>query len=368
MNSKMTRTARAELAHGICRRYMSAAGNEKRGILAEFVAASGYHPKSAIRVLNMQSAPKHRQTRRRPSQKKSKLREVAATLDPLQLLEEMRAVQAHLAALADGDIPPGVTPEPPDLAAVRGGTLKRLAGRRGASYLLSRGQAALSAQSTKSRRAEARADLDACASCDDVTSSGLAPRRSCPNDRPLSMPSPVRPGSRRCAWCGRSRAADSKDSPTSAPHSSSKSYVHPVPRSIHPQAVQDARAARQSLAPGRLARAAWSLGQLQYRRLSDKPRGRRPDIFKDHLGRDGPNALKSVQIRLPSSFSLEFQGALPRTTTACDSCIRCSGEFGLGDSEAVQRLICDMRPAAQRYISLQINAAADRSELGNIAG
>jgi hypothetical protein len=48
---------------------------------------------------------------------KAKLRQVAAALDPLKLLEEMRAVQAHLTALADGEIPPISTPEPPDLAA-----------------------------------------------------------------------------------------------------------------------------------------------------------------------------------------------------------------------------------------------------------
>lgn len=52
-----------------------------------------------------------------PEGAKAKLREVAGALDPLKLLEEMRAVQAHLAALADGEIPPGPTPEPPDLAA-----------------------------------------------------------------------------------------------------------------------------------------------------------------------------------------------------------------------------------------------------------
>lgn len=52
-----------------------------------------------------------------PEGAKSKLREVAGALDPLKLLEEMRAVQAHLTALADGETPPSSTPEPPDLAA-----------------------------------------------------------------------------------------------------------------------------------------------------------------------------------------------------------------------------------------------------------
>lgn len=52
-----------------------------------------------------------------PEAAKAKLREVASALDPLKLLEEMRAVQAYLVALADGEAPPTVTSEPPDLSA-----------------------------------------------------------------------------------------------------------------------------------------------------------------------------------------------------------------------------------------------------------
>mgnify|MGYP001081372298 FL=1 len=48
---------------------------------------------------------------------KSKLREVSTTLEPLKLLEEMRAFQAYLAALADGEVPPPTICGPPDLAA-----------------------------------------------------------------------------------------------------------------------------------------------------------------------------------------------------------------------------------------------------------
>ena len=66
MDTKMTRAARAELANAIRQRYASAAGKDKRRILDEFVAATGYHEKSAIRVLNSQPTPQHRQTRHRP--------------------------------------------------------------------------------------------------------------------------------------------------------------------------------------------------------------------------------------------------------------------------------------------------------------
>jgi len=51
MKKRMTHAARAELANAIRSRYGTASGNEKRRILDEFIAASGYQEKSAIRVL-----------------------------------------------------------------------------------------------------------------------------------------------------------------------------------------------------------------------------------------------------------------------------------------------------------------------------
>ena len=48
-------------------RHVAAADKDKRRILEEFVAATGYHEKSAIRVLNTPSQPTRRQTRQRPA-------------------------------------------------------------------------------------------------------------------------------------------------------------------------------------------------------------------------------------------------------------------------------------------------------------
>lgn len=67
MNTKMTHVARAELAETVRRRYQCATGKRERRILDEFVATTGYHVKSAIRVLNGEQAARHRQTRARPS-------------------------------------------------------------------------------------------------------------------------------------------------------------------------------------------------------------------------------------------------------------------------------------------------------------
>lgn len=52
-----------------------------------------------------------------PEAAKVKLSEVASALDPLKLLEEIRAIQAYLVALADGETLPSVTVDPPDLSA-----------------------------------------------------------------------------------------------------------------------------------------------------------------------------------------------------------------------------------------------------------
>jgi hypothetical protein len=67
MKMRMTHAARAELANAIRSRYGAATGKAKRRILDEFIAASGYHEKSAIRVLNETCTAKERQTRKRPS-------------------------------------------------------------------------------------------------------------------------------------------------------------------------------------------------------------------------------------------------------------------------------------------------------------
>ena len=53
--TKMTHAMRMELANAVRDRYATAAHKDKGRILEEFVAATGYHEKSAIRVLN--SAP-----------------------------------------------------------------------------------------------------------------------------------------------------------------------------------------------------------------------------------------------------------------------------------------------------------------------
>jgi len=52
METQLTRAARTQLARSLRRRYQAASAREKKQILNEFIAVSGYHPKYAVYLLN----------------------------------------------------------------------------------------------------------------------------------------------------------------------------------------------------------------------------------------------------------------------------------------------------------------------------
>lgn len=62
MTMRMTHAMRMESANAVRDRYAAALHEDKSRIL-EFVAATGYHEKSAVRVLTGAREPKHPQTR-----------------------------------------------------------------------------------------------------------------------------------------------------------------------------------------------------------------------------------------------------------------------------------------------------------------
>jgi len=66
MTTTMTHAMRMKLANAIRGRYVASPAKDKRKILDEFVAATGYHEKSAIRVLNGEPSARSKQTRQRP--------------------------------------------------------------------------------------------------------------------------------------------------------------------------------------------------------------------------------------------------------------------------------------------------------------
>ena len=71
-----------------------------------------------------------------PQPAKLKLREIADTLDPLKLLEEMRAMQAHLTTLADGETLPASQPSRQTSRRSGCRPLQCVAGRRGTADVL----------------------------------------------------------------------------------------------------------------------------------------------------------------------------------------------------------------------------------------
>ena len=67
MARALTRTARQELIQAVRARYSGGSREMKSRILAEFASVSGYHRKSAIRVLNGAACPEEDQRgHRRP--------------------------------------------------------------------------------------------------------------------------------------------------------------------------------------------------------------------------------------------------------------------------------------------------------------
>jgi hypothetical protein len=63
MDTRLDRETRRELANAVRSRYQSASRADKRKILDEFIATTGYHEKSAIRVLS--AHPVHNQPQKR---------------------------------------------------------------------------------------------------------------------------------------------------------------------------------------------------------------------------------------------------------------------------------------------------------------
>lgn len=153
---------------------------------------------------------------------------------------EIRAVQAHLMALADGDIPPSATPDPPDLAAfVAGPSSAWRAGEIRPIFSVAAKPRYL--RSLQSVAQQDVAQVPAHGPSLAAHSQPVAPQApsSAPvekvPERPQSMLGEVTGDSMRSRWFGRSCVAASKGSRTSPPISCSRS---------------SARSSRVALIPG----------------------------------------------------------------------------------------------------------------------
>jgi hypothetical protein len=242
-----------------------------------------------------------------PAAAKSKLRETLLELDPLKLLEEMRAVQAYLAVLADGETPPPMTSEPPNLAAFVAS--------------LSSAWHAGEIRPTFSVEAKPRylRGLQKCSRQSTITAPTIAPQ---PTTQTLpaisvklqekSQPVYAEPGKARIqalgtAWpivCRRLEALPNinamqlfEELCIQFPGRFTRKQYKTLLRRVNLWR-QDARARGVVI------------GTKTYRRCSDKPRGRRPDIFRDHWAEMG-QCLEEQPDQTALELLIEFQARYP---------------------------------------------------------
>jgi hypothetical protein len=278
-----------------------------------------------------------------PMAAKNTLREISAKLDPLKLLEEMRAVQAFLAALADGETPPQLTSDPPDLAAFvaslssawRAGEIRPTFSVEAKPRYL-RGLQKISAQT---RCAEFSVEPKPAAPPTAIAASAKVP------ERPrliYAEPGHAKIQALRMVWPIACRRLEELPNINATqlfqelclrfPGRFTRKQYKTLLRRVNLWR-QDARARGVVIGP------------KTYRRLSDKPRGRRPDIFKEHWEemvrcleeRPDQTALELLvefQLRYPGRYTQRQLHSLQRRVR-------------VWRREAVQRLIREMNTLTQ---------------------
>ena len=242
-----------------------------------------------------------------PMATKSKLREISAELDPLKLLEEMRAVQAYLAALADGETPPPMSSEPPNLAAFVAslssawhvGEIRPTFSIEAKPRYL-RGLEKISAQTLVSSTAISQA------------ATAPVPTPTSANTREKPQPIYAERGHARVhalsmVWpivCRRLEALPN----INAMQLFDELCIQFPGRFTRKQYKTLLR--RVNLWRGDARARGVVIGSKTYRRLSDKPRGRRPDIFKDHW-QEMAQCLEQRPDQTALELLIEFQARYP---------------------------------------------------------
>jgi hypothetical protein len=248
-----------------------------------------------------------------PMTVRSKLSEIAAELDPLKLLEEMRAVQAYLAALADGETPPPATSEPPNLAAfVASLSSAWHAGEIRPTFSIEakpRYLRSLQKVSAQTPIASPTAALELAIPPTAAVQPAMTPDKPKPV---YAEPGQARIQALRMVWPIACRRLE--EFPTiSAMQLFEELCIQFPGRLTRKQYKTLSR--RVSLWRQAARARGVVIGPKTYRRLNDKPRGRRPDIFKDHWAemavcleeRPDQTALELLvefQARYPGQYSL----------------------------------------------------------------
>lgn len=237
-----------------------------------------------------------------PIAAKSRLSEIAADLDPLKLLEEIRTIQAYLAALADGETPPQTTSDPPNLAA----------------FVASLSSAWHAGEIRPTFSIEAKPRY--LRSLQKVSTQTLIASPS-PALKPVIPPTPA------------ATAAKMQEKPKPVYAEPGQARVQAL-RMVWPIVCRrleefpniNATQLFEELCvqfPGRFTRKQYKtlVSQVSLWRRAARAR---PDIFKDHW-QEMARSLKSVRIRPHLNFSSSSRCVIP-DDTACTSFTRCRGE------------------------------------------
>ena len=243
-----------------------------------------------------------------PVAAKSTLREIAVDLDPLKLLEEMRAVQAHLAALADGDTPLPTTSEPPDLAAFAASLSSAWhAGEIRPTFSIEakpRYLRSLQKVSAQPMTGSATPALKPVAPPTSAATSAKTQEKPTPV---YAEPGQARIQALRMVWpivCRRLEEFPNINA-TQLFEELCVQFPGRFTRKQYGSLVRRVRRWRQD------ARARGVItGPKTYRRLSDKPRGRRPDIFRNHW-EEMARCLDDHPDQTARELLVEFQARYP---------------------------------------------------------
>jgi hypothetical protein len=290
---------------------------------------------------------------------KNTLREIAADLDPLKLLEEMRAMQAYLAALADGETPPPTTSEPPNLAAFVASLSNAWhAGEIRPTFSIEakpRYLRSLQKVSTQTVIASPTLALKPVTSPTPAAAAVKMPEKPKPV---YADPGQARVQALRMVWPIACRRLE--EFPTiSAMQLFEAMCVRFPGRFTRKQYKTFARWVSLWRQEARLRGVV--IGPKTYRRLSDKPRGRRPNIFRDHWEEmvrwleEQPDQtafelLVEFQVRYPGKYSSRQLHTLQRRVRAWRQ-------------QAVQRLIGEVS-GLPPYVA----SDPSRPAAGNIPG
>ncbi|MGH8291590.1 MAG: integrase catalytic domain-containing protein [Steroidobacteraceae bacterium] len=288
-----------------------------------------------------------------PEAAKAKLREVAGALDPLKLLEEMRAVQAYLVALADGEAPPSVTPDPPDLSAfIASLSSAWRAGEVRPTFSLDAKPRYLRSLQVVSAQSRNRAPMPAISTQPLVQTPPAIPNEPTPERPRLIYAEPGKPvyHALTMVWPLVCRRLEGFPNITST--QLFEELCIQFPGRFHPKHV-NGLAKRVKLWRQDARARGVVIGRLKYRRFSKKPRGRGPgpqsciahwaemlQWLEAHPDQTAVELLTEFQARYPGCYRASHLRTLRR-------------RLGVWRREAIQRLICDMKDLTQN-----VNASA----------